>query len=68
MERKKFRYNVKEPYACLARAIIEQGIKSNDTDFLKSEWCEMLEYMCYLDSRRHSKQLNNIETRLVRQR
>lgn len=60
MPKNVFKYSVKEPYAKLAQAIIEQAEKANDTDFLESEWCEMLEYMCYLDSKKHSKQLNSM--------
>lgn len=32
-------------YARLAAAIIESGKKTNDEEFLKSDWCELLQSM-----------------------
>lgn len=32
----------KKPWISLAKAIIASGVKENDTEFLESEWCELL--------------------------
>lgn len=38
-----------DPYANLAAAVLESGIRHNDTRFLESGWAESLRYMCSLD-------------------
>ena len=38
-------------YANLASAIIESGIKSNDRNFLESDWCDTLREICKLDDK-----------------
>lgn len=38
-----------EAFSNLAAAIINDGIRCNDTKFLESNWCECLRYMCKLD-------------------
>lgn len=36
-------------YANLAAAILDSGIRCNDTEFLESDWADTLRYMCTLD-------------------
>lgn len=38
-----------DAYANLAAAIIASGVKSHDTRFLESNWCETLREICRLD-------------------
>lgn len=37
-------------YARLAAAIIESGKKTNDEEFLKSDWCELLQSMVLISA------------------
>lgn len=39
----------KDPWAKLAEAIIDSGVKANDQLFLNSEWFEFLKSICDLD-------------------
>lgn len=36
-------------YTNLAAAILDSGIRCNDTEFLESDWADTLRYMCTLD-------------------
>lgn len=38
-------------YANLAAAIIASGVKSHDTIFLASDWCDTLREICKLDDK-----------------
>ena len=38
-----------DPYANLAAAILDSGIKCNDTRFLESDWADILRDLCSLD-------------------
>lgn len=44
---KKYRYH--NPYANLAAAILESGVRCDDTAFLESDWADNLREMCILD-------------------
>lgn len=37
------------PYASLAAAILESGVKCNDTRFLESDWADVLRELCAID-------------------
>lgn len=38
------------PYANLAAAVLDSGVRCNDTTFLESDWADILKEMCRLDS------------------
>lgn len=38
-----------DPYANLAAAVLESGVRHNDTRFLESDWADLLRDMCSLD-------------------
>ena len=40
-----------DPYANLAAAILESGVKCNDTRFLESDWADVLKGICMLDDK-----------------
>lgn len=40
-------------WAMLAEAIIESGIRANDTAFLKSRWCQELKDIVQLNAQLH---------------
>ena len=40
-----------DPYANLAAAILESGVKCNDTRFLESDWADVLKSICMLDDK-----------------
>ena len=39
-----------DPYANLAAAILDSGVRCNDTTFLESDWADILREMCRLDN------------------
>ena len=39
-----------DPYANLAAAILDSGVRCNDTAFLESDWADILREMCRLDN------------------
>lgn len=39
------------PYANLAAAILDSGARCNDTEFLESDWADVLRAICYLDDK-----------------
>lgn len=39
-----------DPYANLAAAILDSGVRCNDTTFLESDWADILREICRLDS------------------
>lgn len=49
VQNSKARYH--EPYSNLAAAILESGIRCNDTLFLESDWADTLREICALDDR-----------------
>lgn len=40
-----------DPYANLAAAILDSGVKCNDTRFLESDWADTLREICSLDDK-----------------
>lgn len=40
-----------EPYVNLAAAILDSGVKCNDTRFLESDWADTLRELCALDDK-----------------
>ncbi len=38
-----------DPYANLAAAILDSGVRCNDTTFLESDWADILRDICSLD-------------------
>lgn len=57
------RRNKDDPYVQLAHAIIASGRKENDVNFLKSDWCETLRYLCDLgDNMSYDTPVSSIKT------
>ena len=42
------------PYANLAAAILDSGARCNDTEFLESDWADVLRAICYLDDKMYA--------------
>lgn len=47
------------PYANLAAAILETGVRCNDTRFLESDWADLLRELCALDDKMYSGKNTN---------
>lgn len=52
-----------DAYANLAAAIIASGVKSHDTRFLESDWCETLREICRLDDQMYGGRNVSIQGR-----
>ena len=54
-----------DPYANLAAAILDSGVRCNDTTFLESDWADILREMCRLDNIMYgNKNMVSIDTRV----
>ena len=54
-----------DPYAKLAAAILDSGVRCNDTTFLESDWADILREMCRLDNIMHgNKDVVSLDTRV----
>ena len=54
-----------DPYANLAAAILDSGVRCNDTTFLESDWADILREMCRLDNIMHgNKNVVSLNTRI----
>ena len=54
-----------DPYANLAAAILDSGVRCNDTTFLESDWADILREMCRLDNIMYgNKNVVSIDTRV----
>lgn len=47
------------PYANLAAAILETGVRCNDTRFLESDWADLLRELCVLDDKMYGGKNTN---------
>ena len=54
-----------DPYANLAAAILDSGVRCNDTAFLESDWADILREMCRLDNIIYgNKNIVSLDTRI----
>lgn len=54
-----------DPYANLAAAILDSGVRCNDTAFLESDWADILREMCRLDNIMYgNKNVASLDTRV----
>ena len=54
-----------DPYANLAAAILDSGVRCNDTAFLESDWADILREICRLDNSMHgNKNTISLNTRV----
>lgn len=53
------RYHYHNPYTKLAAAILESGVKCNDTRFLESDWADLLREICSLDDKMYGGKNTN---------
>ena len=54
-----------DPYANLAAAILDSGVRCNDTTFLESDWADILREMCRLDNIMYdNKNVVSLDTRV----
>ena len=54
-----------DPYANLAAAILDSGVRYNDTAFLESDWADILREMCRLDNIMYgNKNIVSLDTRV----
>lgn len=54
-----------DPYANLAAAILDSGVRCNDTTFLESDWADILREMCRLDDKMYgNKNIISHNTRI----
>ena len=54
-----------DPYANLAAAILDSGVRCNDTTFLESDWADILREICRLDNIMYgNKNIASLDTRI----
>lgn len=59
---RKTRYH--DPYANLAAAILDSGVRCNDTIFLESAWASVLREICSLDDELYGDRDTNMRGHL----